>query len=132
MCQTAFNSFALVKIQKIDKFPNTLKSQRIEFNDGKAMESEEEGDQNIGNSSIEKLLTLKYRPSSHFFTPEFLSENEIEPDWKAAKISGQEYIEGFLLKTGYKGNIPSSLDYTVYNIKRASSKRNFKIFICHY
>ena len=72
------------------------------------MDNEDDSDHNIGNSSIEKLLTLKYKPSSHYFTPEFLSENEIEPDWKAAKITGQEYFEGFLLKTGYKGNIPSS------------------------
>ena len=62
---------------------------------------------------------------------EFLAENKIEPNWQAAKISGKDYHEKFLLKNKYK-DIPSSYDYTVYNIQRTSSKRQFKIFTCHF
>ena len=100
------------------------KSNSISTNDS-AMDSGAEDDLEgpTGNSNIEKLLTLKYQPCREIFSDAFLAENKIEPDWKAAKISGQEYYEGYLMKLGYKGNIPSSFDYTVYNIQRTSSKR---------
>ena len=49
-----------------------------------------------GNSNIEKLLTLKYKPCREFFSERFLANNNIEPDMKVAKISGREYFEGYL------------------------------------
>lgn len=84
------------------------------------------------NSYIDKLLNLKYLPCKNLFSEAFLSANKISPEWCAAKISGQNYYENFLLKNKYKDNIPSSCDYTVYNIKRTCSKRQFKIFTCHF
>ena len=100
------------------------KSNSISTNDS-ANDSGAEDDMDgpTSNSNIERLLTLKYQPCRDIFSESFLTENKIEPDWIAAKISGQEYYEGYLMKLGYKGNIPSSFDYTVYNIQRSSSKR---------
>jgi hypothetical protein len=89
-------------------------------------------DGNTRNSNIERLLNLKYQFCRDLFSKDFLEANKIEPDWKGAMISGKEYYEGYLMKLGYKGNIPSSHDYTVYNIQRTSSKRQFKIFTCHF
>ena len=83
-------------------------------------------------SNIDKHLNLTYKFCRDLFSEEFLATNKIEPDWKGAKISGKDYYHGFLLKQAYKGNIPSSHDYTVYNIQRTSSKRQFKIFLCHF
>jgi hypothetical protein len=71
-------------------------------------------------------------PCHELFSKEFLEINNIEPDWKAAKISGYDYYHNYLLKDGYSDNIPSSLEYTVYNIQRSCSKRQFKIFTCHF
>jgi hypothetical protein len=86
----------------------------------------------LGTSHIDKALKLKYAPCSQLFSPEFLQANAIEPDWIAAKISGQEYQANYLIKSGYKNTIPSSVDYTVYNVQRKSSRRQLKIFHCHY
>ena len=61
-----------------------------------------------------------------------MQTNNIGPDWIAAKISGKEYQDGYLAKIGYSRNIPSSCDYTVYNMTRVPSKRHSKIFVCNY
>jgi hypothetical protein len=66
---------------------------------------------------------LKYQPCRDLFSDAFLAANAIGPDWRAAKISGIDYYEKYLLQNKYKDNIPSSCDYTVYNIQRTSSKR---------
>ena len=44
-----------------------------------------------GNSSIEKLLPLKYKLCKDLFSAEFLESNKIKPEWTAAKITGKEY-----------------------------------------
>jgi hypothetical protein len=120
-----FKTTRSLEIMKPMPMTITGKPVSISTDDDSVMDSADEEDLDCptGNSNIEKLLTLKYQPCRDLFSPSFLAENKIEPDWKAAKISGREYYEGYLLKLGYKGNIPSSYDYTVYNIQRSSSKR---------
>ena len=75
------------------------------------------------NYNIDRLLNLKYQRCRDFFSEAFLTTNNIAPDWCAAKISGRDFLEKFLLQNRYRENIPSSCDYTVYNIQKVSSKR---------
>jgi hypothetical protein len=60
-------------------------------NDDTISEDASEIDVPTSNSSIEKLLNLKYKLCKDLFSPEFLTTNNIGPDWRAAQISGKEY-----------------------------------------
>ena len=55
---------------------------------------------------MHKILDLVYEKCSYLFAEDLLEKAKINPDWRAAKISGKDH-HSYLLESGFKGKIPS-------------------------
>ena len=66
------------------------------------------------------------------FSPEFMTEHNIDPNWMVIEYSGQEFKDNIIKKMNFTEYTPNSCEFIAYEFIKAKNKKRSRLFQCQF